>query len=66
VVLEGGKPKIKGPASGEGLSCCVISNEGKSWALVAHAYNPSYSGDRDQEDLKKIHHKKRLVEWLKV
>jgi hypothetical protein len=21
-----------------------------SWALVAHAYNPSYSGGRDQED----------------
>jgi hypothetical protein len=21
-----------------------------SWALVAHACNPSYSGDRDQED----------------
>jgi hypothetical protein len=48
---------------------------------VAHAYNPSYSGGRDQEDygskpawanrlgdpiLKKIHHEKGLVEWLKV
>jgi hypothetical protein len=22
----------------------------KSWALVAHACNPSYSGGRDQED----------------
>jgi hypothetical protein len=22
----------------------------KSWAPVAHAYNQSYSGDRDQED----------------
>jgi hypothetical protein len=21
-----------------------------SWALVAHTYNPSYSGGRDQED----------------
>jgi hypothetical protein len=45
-------------------------------ALVAHAYNPSYSGSKDQED----HHwrpagksssvrlnlKKGLVEWLKV
>jgi hypothetical protein len=45
------------------------------------AYNPSYSGGRDQEDQgwkparanslrdpvsKKIHHKKKLVEWLKV
>jgi hypothetical protein len=47
---------------------------------VAHAYNPSYSGGRDEEDcglipaqvkftrpyLEKIHHKKELVEWLKV
>jgi hypothetical protein len=50
------------------------------WAPVAHACNPSYSGGTDQEDrgskpvqanssqdpiLKKTHHKKRLVEWLK-
>jgi hypothetical protein len=48
-------------------------------ALVAYAYNPSYSGGRDQEDhslkpaqanssrpyLKKPLHKKGLVEWLK-
>jgi hypothetical protein len=48
---------------------------------VAHACNPNYSGGRDQEDrsskpaktntsgdpiLKKIFHKKGLVEWLKV
>jgi hypothetical protein len=47
---------------------------------VAHACNPSYSGDRDQEDhglktawanssrfyLEKTHHKKGLVEWLKA
>jgi hypothetical protein len=52
-----------------------------SWVLVAHACNPSYSGGRDQENhglkpaqakslqdpiLKKNHHKKGLVEWLKV
>jgi hypothetical protein len=53
-----------------------------SWVLVAHTYNPSYSGGRDQEDcslkpseanssrdpiLKKpFIHKKVLVEWLKV
>jgi hypothetical protein len=52
-----------------------------SQAQVAHACNPSYSGDKDQEDhsskpaqgkkflrpyLKKIHHTKGLVEWLKV
>jgi hypothetical protein len=51
------------------------------WVLVAHACNPSYSGGRDQEDQgskpdgqivletlsrKKNHHKKGLVEWLKV
>jgi hypothetical protein len=23
----------------------------KTWMLVAHTYNPSYSGGRDQEDL---------------
>jgi hypothetical protein len=48
---------------------------------VAHTYNSSYSGSRDQEDhglklahrnsscdpiLKKTHHKKGLVQWLKV
>jgi hypothetical protein len=56
---------------------------GDSRVPVAHTYNPSYSGGRDQEDLsskpawsnslwdpiskkKKNHHKKVLVEWLKV
>jgi hypothetical protein len=43
--------------------------------LVARAYNPSYSGGREQDlawaknsrsYLEKTHHKKRLVEWLKV
>jgi hypothetical protein len=49
--------------------------------MVAHSCNPSYSGDGDEEDhsskpapgkqfprpyLKKRHHKKGLVEWLKV
>jgi hypothetical protein len=45
---------------------------------TAHTCNPSFSGGRDQEDrslkpaqanssyLKKNHHKKGLVEWLKV
>jgi hypothetical protein len=43
---------------------------------MAHACNPSYLGGRDQEDQgqivhetlsqKKTHHKKGLVEWLKV
>jgi hypothetical protein len=52
-----------------------------SQVLVAHTCNPSYSGGRDQKDhgsksswanssqntiSRKIHHKKRLVEWLKV
>jgi hypothetical protein len=42
-----------------------------------HAYNPSYSGDRDEEDhsskpawadpiSKKVLHKNELVEWLKL
>jgi hypothetical protein len=49
--------------------------------LVAHTYNPSYSGDRDQENqssksaqantsrdpiLKNPFTKKGLVEWVKV
>jgi hypothetical protein len=49
-----------------------------NWALVAHTYNPSYSGGRDQEDcglklaldkqfvrpyLENTQHKK--AEWLK-
>jgi hypothetical protein len=48
---------------------------------MAHVFNPSYLGGRKQEDpgskpvwanssqdciLKNIHHKKGLVEWLKV
>jgi hypothetical protein len=51
-----------------------------SWASVAHACNPSYSGGRDQENhakpvqakfvrpylKKKPFTKKGLVEWLKV
>jgi hypothetical protein len=44
-----------------------------SSALVAHTYNPSYSGGRDQEDhglkptlSEKLFTKIGLVEWLKV
>jgi hypothetical protein len=52
----------------------------KNWAPVAHTCNPSYSGDRDQEDCgskpepdkkfvrpygEKTHHKIGLAEWLK-
>jgi hypothetical protein len=51
-----------------------------SQELVAHTYNPSYSGGREQEDqvskptrgkqlkrpyLKNIQHKKGLADWLK-
>jgi hypothetical protein len=50
-----------------------IKRTRSSWALLAHAYNPSYSGGRDQDCdsktawanslrgpiLKKIHHKNR-------
>jgi hypothetical protein len=58
-----------------------LSIRNLSQVLVAHTCNPSYSGGRDQEDcgskptlgkwfsrphLKKSHHKKGLVEWLKV
>jgi hypothetical protein len=53
----------------------------ESLAPVVHTCNPSYSGGRDQEDhsskpvqenslqdpsSKKTHHKKDLMEWLKV
>jgi hypothetical protein len=27
-----------------------IKNSGSGWVLVAHAYNPSYTRDTDQED----------------
>jgi hypothetical protein len=55
--------------------------KGWVWALVAHTYNPSYSGSRHQEDpspkpawasssqdpsSKKPSQKKQLAEWLKV
>jgi hypothetical protein len=59
----------------------LIKGEGCQ-APVAHAYNPSYLGGRDQEDpgskpgwanssqnpllKKKNHHKKGLVEWFKL
>jgi hypothetical protein len=53
----------------------------RSRVPVAHTYDPSYSGSRDQEDQgskpvqanrsrdpisKKIHHRKGLEKWLKV
>jgi hypothetical protein len=59
----------------------VISKQRNSWVPMAHAYNPSYSGGRDQEDhglkparsnnsirpyLEKTLCKKGLAEWLKV
>jgi hypothetical protein len=46
----------------------TVINWPHSQAPVAHACNPSYSGDRDQEDhgSKPAYHKKGLVEWLKV
>jgi hypothetical protein len=47
-----------------------------TFSPVAHTCNPSYSGSRDQKDesgkqitrpyLEKTHHKKGLVEWLKL
>jgi hypothetical protein len=61
--------------------CPFLKMMQNSWELVAHACNPNYSGGRGQEDrdlrpaganssrdpiLKKNHHKKGLVEWLKV
>jgi hypothetical protein len=51
------------------------------WALVVHAWNPSYLGGRDQADrgskpawanssmrsyLEKTFHKNRLMEWINV
>jgi hypothetical protein len=60
-------------------SVCLLFSRTKkrSQALVAHAYNPSYSGGKDQEDpvwanspgdsvSKKLITKKELVEWLEV
>jgi hypothetical protein len=52
----------------------------RGWTLVAHACNPSYSEERDQEDcvskptranssqdlMSKIPNTKKRVEWLKV
>jgi hypothetical protein len=31
-------------------SWIIVKNAAMSWALLAQAYNPSYSGNRDQED----------------
>jgi hypothetical protein len=54
-------------------------NQNKSWALVAHTCNPSYSEGRDQEDrgsksatgkefwrpyLENIHHKKGVAQGV--
>jgi hypothetical protein len=59
----------------------TVQNISSCQMLVAHAYNPSYSGGRDQDDCsskpaqanssrdsiwKKTHRKKGLMEWLKV
>jgi hypothetical protein len=58
-----------------------VKQENIKPALVAHTCNPRYSGGRDQKDhssksaqaklfirpyLDKTHHKKALMEWLKV
>jgi hypothetical protein len=64
----------------EALCTALLVNVNASQVLVAHAYNPSYSGGKDQriadgsqqrqivrETLPpKTHHRKGLVEWLKV
>jgi hypothetical protein len=61
-------------------SIYVTINKGRMSVMVAHTCNPSFSGDRDQEDcglkpapgkeftrryFKTNLHKKGLVEWLK-
>jgi hypothetical protein len=58
-----------------------LQNSQSTQGQVAHTYNPSSSGGRYQQDhsskpaqanssrdsiWKKSHHKKQLVEWLKV
>jgi hypothetical protein len=58
-----------------------LKNKDGSRVPVVHACNPSYSGGRDQKDLslkpawansstkphpKQTHHKKGLVEWLRM
>jgi hypothetical protein len=57
---------------------CVKKNK-NNWVLVAHTYNPSFSGGKDQKDhgsksalskqftrsyLENIQQKKGLAEWL--
>jgi hypothetical protein len=46
----------------------LLRNQGFSWALVRKITVCSQSVQRVQENLsqKKYHHKKGLVEWLKV
>jgi hypothetical protein len=67
------------PSKWEGLSSNpYIYKKNLSWARMTHAYNPSYSGGRNQEDLgskpawayrsrdpisEKTHHKKRRGGW---
>jgi hypothetical protein len=43
-----GKPEVQKRLK-DFLKILMIKND-ESWALVAHTYNSSYSGGRDQED----------------
>jgi hypothetical protein len=49
VLLEGFVELNLSQALDSGYIWSIRSGIG-DWTLVAHAYNPSYSGDRDQED----------------
>jgi hypothetical protein len=56
-----------------GQDSFLLNTTGKSWVLVAHVCNPSFSGDRDQEDgssksaqansLQNILSKKHIMKW---
>jgi hypothetical protein len=71
------RPEVPGETPLDYQYTLNLKNEGQSQVPMAHAYNPSYPGDRDQEDsssktaqenssqdpmLKKTITKKELVE----
>jgi hypothetical protein len=83
IVLETHLSKRESPEPSGCLRCVKgsLKNAPLRWEQKSYVCNPSYSGDRDQEDhglkpaqgnssrdpiLKKSHHKKGLVMWLKV
>jgi hypothetical protein len=47
---QSSKPSKESVLKEEEVICQNLLKTNASWVLMAHCYNPSYSGGRDQED----------------